>query len=147
MFFHREALQGGATLMITQAFCYLPSYTGQLLPRAFWQELICVIRCLHKVPSVDVLITHMNCLGINFPTTRTFVTQKNCFRIISVIISGLIVIVYHSLQNHYTHEIIIFELFRRLRFILFFFWGGGLRINFHYSYSFLIFLQGYSYRK
>ena len=36
-------------------------------------------------------ITHINCLGIDFPITHTSVTQKNCFRIISVIISGLIV--------------------------------------------------------
>ena len=37
-------------------------------------------------------ITHINCLGINFPIARASVTQKNCFRIICVIISGLIVI-------------------------------------------------------
>ena len=46
--------------------------------------------CLHEVFSVHVPITHMNCLGINFPITHTSVTQKNCFRIICVIISGLI---------------------------------------------------------
>ena len=44
--------------------------------QAFWQELICVIRGLHKVLSVDVLITHITGLGIDFPITRSFVTQK-----------------------------------------------------------------------
>ena len=39
---------------------------------------------------MDVLITHINCLGSNFPIARTFVTQKSSFRIICVIISGLI---------------------------------------------------------
>ena len=73
----------------------IPGYTGHLLHRAFWQELICVIRGLHRVLSVEVSITHIYCLGINFPIARTFVTQKNCFRIICVIISGLIV---HALR-------------------------------------------------
>ena len=36
-------------------------------------------------------ITHMNCLGINFPIARTSVTQKKRFRIICVISSGRIV--------------------------------------------------------
>ena len=36
-------------------------------------------------------ITQKSSLGINFPITHTSVTQKNCFRIICVIISGLIV--------------------------------------------------------
>ena len=35
--------------------------------------------------------THINCLGIKLPITRTSVTPKNCFRIICVIISGRIV--------------------------------------------------------
>ena len=81
--------------MITHKFLlfgnYFPNYTGHLLHRAFWQEFFCVIRGLRKVLSVNLPITHINCLGINFPITRTFVTQKNCFRIICVIISGLIV--------------------------------------------------------
>ena len=70
---------------------YLPNYTGHLLHRAFWQEFFCVIGRLHNVLSVQVPITHINCLRINFPITHTSVTQKNCFRIICVIISGLIV--------------------------------------------------------
>ena len=50
---------------------------------ALW-GLLSVIGHFHKV-------LHINCLGSNFPTTRTSVTQKNCFRIICVTISGLIV--------------------------------------------------------
>ena len=42
-------------------------------------------------------IAHINCLGINFPIARTSVTQTNCFRIICVIISGLIVL--HTLDE------------------------------------------------
>ena len=53
--------------------------------------LLCNSGRLHKVLSVKAPITHINCLGINFPITHTSVTQKNCFRIICVIISGLIV--------------------------------------------------------
>ena len=41
---------------------------------------------------------HINCLGISLPTARTAVTQNSCFRIISVIISGLIVWI--SLEIH-----------------------------------------------
>ena len=37
-------------------------------------------------------ITNINCLGNNFPIARTSVAQKNCFRIICVMISGLIVV-------------------------------------------------------
>ena len=51
--------------------------------------------------------------------------------------------IYHPLQNHYTHEIIIFELFRGLQLQL----SGVFRINLHYSYSFLVFLAECSYRK
>ena len=36
-------------------------------------------------------ITHEDYLIINFPVARTSVTHKNCFQIICVIISGLIV--------------------------------------------------------
>ena len=36
-------------------------------------------------------ITHINRLGTKFPIARTSVTQRNSFRIICVIISGLIV--------------------------------------------------------
>ena len=42
---------------------------------------------------------------------------------------------YHPFQNHYTHEIIIFELFGRLQLQP----SGVFRINYHYSYSFLVF--------
>ena len=65
-----------------------PDYAGHLLYRAFWQEFFCVIRGLFKVLSVNVPITHINCLGINFPIAHTSATQKNCFRIICVILSG-----------------------------------------------------------
>ena len=39
--------------------------TGHLLHRAFWQEFFCVIWGFHKVLSVNVPITNINCLGIN----------------------------------------------------------------------------------
>ena len=70
----------------------ISNYTGHLLHMAFLQEFFCVIRAPMKVLSVNVPIAHINCLGMNFPITHTSVTQKNCFRIICVIISGLIVI-------------------------------------------------------
>ena len=45
-------------------------------------------------------IAHINCLGINFPITHTSVTQNNCFGIICVIISGLIVVnLLHDVQG------------------------------------------------
>ena len=66
---------------------------------AFWQELFCVIRVPMKVFSVNAPITHMNCLGINFPIAHTSVTQKNCFRIICVIISGRALCLSLSLVN------------------------------------------------
>ena len=44
---------------------------------------------------------------------------------------------------NYTHEIIIFKLFMRLQLQL----SGVFRINYHYSYSLLIFLAEWSYRK
>ena len=50
---------------------------------------------------------------------------------------------YHPFQNHYTHEIIIFELFRGLQLQL----SGVFRNNLHCSYSFLVFLWVCSYRK
>ena len=40
---------------------------------------------------MNVPITHINSLGMNFPITSTFVTQNNGFRMICVIVSGLIV--------------------------------------------------------
>ena len=58
---------------------------------AFWQEFFCVIRAPVK-GILKAPITHINWLGINFPIARTSVTQKNCFRIICVIISGRIVL-------------------------------------------------------
>ena len=39
---------------------------------------------------MHVPITHINCLGIISPIAHICYTQKNCFRIICVIISGLI---------------------------------------------------------
>ena len=50
---------------------------------------------------------------------------------------------YHPFRNHYTHEITIFELFRRLQLQL----SGVFRTNLHYSYSFLVFLAEWSYSK
>ena len=44
---------------------------------------------------------------------------------------------YHPFQDHYTHEIIIFKLFKGLQLQL----SGVFRINSHYSHSFLVFLQ------
>ena len=74
--------------MITHTFLLFgnPDCTGHLLHRAFWQDFFGVIRGLRKVLSVNVPMTHINCLGNNFPIARTFVTQKNCFRIIYVYI-------------------------------------------------------------
>ena len=56
--------------------------TGHMLHRALWQELICVIRppCTHELSRNY------------FPIACTSVTQKKCFRIVCVIISGLIVV-------------------------------------------------------
>ena len=49
---------------------------------------------LHKVLFVDAPIAHKNSLGIAFPIACTSVTQKIfCFRIICIIISGLITFV------------------------------------------------------
>ena len=45
-------------------------------------------------------------------------------------------------QNHCTHEITIFELFRGLQLQL----SGVCRINWHYSYSFLVLVAECSYR-
>ena len=82
--------------MITHIFIiWAFNYTGHLLQRAFWQEFFCVFGRLHKALSWNMPITHVNCLGINFPIARTSVTQNNCFRVICVIISGLIVSVWH----------------------------------------------------
>ena len=51
---------------------------------------------------------------------------------------------YHSFQNHYTHKIIIFKLFRSLQLQF----SGPTGMNFRYSYSFVdltgIFLYNYS---
>ena len=44
-------------------------------------------------------------------------------------------LIYHPFQNHYTHKITIFELFGGLQLQL----SGVLQINYHYSYSFLVF--------
>ena len=57
--------------------------------------------------------------------------------------AGRLGLVYHPFQNHYTHEIIVFELFRGLQLQL----SGVFRIKKHYSYSFLMFLAECSYRK
>ena len=66
--------------MITHTFFKFgnefPNYTEHLLHRAFWQEVFCVIRGLHKVLSVNAPITHINYLEINFPLTRTCVTLQ-----------------------------------------------------------------------
>ena len=86
--------------MITHTFFLFGNqflnYTGHLLHRAFWHEFFCVIGRLHKVLSVNAPITHINCLGINFPITHTSVTQKNCSEIVCVIISGLIVVTHST---------------------------------------------------
>ena len=50
---------------------------------------------------------------------------------------------YHPFQNHYTHELTIFELFRGLQLQL----SGVFRMNLHYSYSFVVYLAECSYRK
>ena len=60
---------------------------------AFWQELFCVIRAAMKVFSVNAPVTHThtNCVGTDSPKKHISVTQKNCFGIVCVIISGRIV--------------------------------------------------------
>ena len=60
--------------------------------QGFLAGILCVIRRLHKVLLVNLPVTHINCRGINFPIAHTFVTQKNCFRIIYVIILGLMAV-------------------------------------------------------
>ena len=70
---------------------YFPIAQGHLLHRAFWQAFFCVIWAPSDVLSVNTPITHINCLEINFPIACTSVTQKNRFRTIYVIVSGLIV--------------------------------------------------------
>ena len=50
-------------------------------------------------------ITQKNSLGINFPITHTSVTQKNCFRIICAIMSGLIVSVCQSKLTEFDAEL------------------------------------------
>ena len=47
--------------------------------------------------------------------------------------TGIFTLQYHSFQNHYTHKIIIFKLFRSLQLQF----SGPTRINFRYSYSFV----------
>ena len=69
----------------------LVEYSLKLLHSECTPEVFCVIQGLHKVLSVNVQITQINCLGMNCPIAHTSVTQKNCFRIIYVIISRLIV--------------------------------------------------------
>ena len=66
---------------------------------AFWQVFFCVIWRLPKVLSVNPPTTHIDLLTINFPIARTSVTQKNCFRIICVIIPGLIVVIAEALAR------------------------------------------------
>ena len=74
-----------------------------MLHSVFWQELFCVIRGrLHEVHSVKAPITHIDCLGINVPIARTSVTQKNCFRILCVIIWGPI-----ALSKQYSTHFLI----------------------------------------
>ena len=48
-------------------------------------------------------IAHIYGMGIHFPVAHTSVTQKNCFRIICVIISALIV--KRMAQQHSSHTI------------------------------------------
>ena len=54
------------THIITQYICYV-GFSGRIV--------FCVIRGLHEVLSVNVPITHINCLGMNFPIAWTFVTM------------------------------------------------------------------------
>ena len=67
---------------------YFPNCTENLLHKALWQELFCVVRRLYEVLSVNAPITHINCLGINFPIARTSVTQKTCFPITPIVITS-----------------------------------------------------------
>ena len=83
MITHTQFYYLGINLPIAQDICYT-GHSGR--------KLFCVIRGLHKVLSVSLPITQINYLGINFPIARTFVTPKDCFRIICVIISDLIVV-------------------------------------------------------
>ena len=67
---------------IAQDICY----TGLAGRNSFVQ-----LGCLQINGTVCECRLHKNSLKIHFPTTRTSVTQKNCFRTICVIISGLMV--------------------------------------------------------
>ena len=58
------------------------------LHRAFWQELFCVIGCLHKVLSVNAPITHTLIVWELILQLHAHLLHKNCFRIVCVIISG-----------------------------------------------------------
>ena len=81
--------------MITQTFLLFgnsfPNCTGHLVHGACWQALFCVIRVPAHGTSVNALITQKNSLGITFPIACTSVPQKNCFRIVYLIILGLTV--------------------------------------------------------
>ena len=93
--FSKEILRGpkrlhthvlfGKKLPITQDICY----TGNLLHSSCWQELFCVIRVPPNGTFCDDNYTEES-LGIHFPIAHTSFTQTNYFRIICVIISGLI---------------------------------------------------------
>ena len=72
-----------------------------------------------------------------WPTPNSLPLKHAQFRYVTLLRTFLVK--NHSLQNHYMHEITIFELFRGLHYSSFFFFfggGGGPRIKFHYSYSF-----------
>ena len=65
--------------------------TSAIVTQGSLAEIILCNSGLRNVLSVNARITHMKCLGINFPIARRFATQNIFIRIICVIIAGLIV--------------------------------------------------------
>ena len=74
--------------------CIIWEWLSQVhIHMAFWQEFFCVTWAPMKVLSVNGPITHISGLGINCPIAHISVTQKNCFWIVCVIMSGHVVLV------------------------------------------------------
>ena len=100
-------------------------FISQLHRTSVTQGLLAgILMCNSGASKWCSLITHKNSLGMYF--------QLNCTRICyTSLVSELFV--YHPFQNHYTHKIIIFKLFRTLQLQF----SGPTGINYRYSYSFV----------
>ena len=91
-----------------------PNCTGHLLHRAFWQDFF-LCMCNSGASQWYFLLTLVTqeFSGNEFSSCRHICYTKELFRN------------YHHFQNHYTHEILIFKLFRGLQLQL----SGVFRIN------------------